>query len=157
MSYPVSRRWVAPLSRRVWQATFLEMPLLRTAVWRAGNVAVVASVTFAAEESLVEEEESGEGFELGAGSDVSVDGELGEGGIDFAVGELAGVDPVGVEVAGKTEVAVDPGDVGFFGPFGDVEHPHYVAELLEQLGLFGWGGGGIFLHGWRPPVEFRSV
>jgi hypothetical protein len=62
-----------------------------------------------------------------------------------------------VEVAGKTEVAVDPGDVGFFGPFGDVEHPHYVAELLEQLGLFGWGGGGIFLHGWRPPVEFRSV
>ncbi|MFN8764663.1 MAG: hypothetical protein ACK5ZC_09320 [Pirellulaceae bacterium] len=42
-----------------------------------------------------------------------------------------------VEIAGKAEVAVDSGDVGFFGPRGDVEHPHFVAELIEQFGLFG--------------------
>jgi len=112
---------------------------------------------FGTEEFLIEEEQGGEGLVLGAGGDLSVDSEVGEEGVDFAVGELVGVDPFAVEVAGKAEVAVDPGDVGFFGPFGDVEHPHFVAELLEQFGLFGWGGGGIFLHGWRPPVEFRSV
>ena len=112
---------------------------------------------FGAEEFLVQEEECGECLVLGAGSDLSVDSEMGEEGIDLAVGELAGVDPLSVEIAGKAEVAVDPGDVGFFGPFGDVEHPHFVAELIEQFRLFGWGGGGIFLHGSRPPVEFQSV
>jgi hypothetical protein len=112
---------------------------------------------FGAEEFLVEEEERGEGLVLVAGGDVSVDSEMGEGGIDILVGELVGVDPFAVEIAGKAEVAVDPGDVGFFDPFGDVEHPHFVAELIEQFGLFGWGGGRIFLYGSRPSVEFRSV
>ncbi len=105
---------------------------------------------FGAQEFLVEEEECGEGLALGAGGDISVDSEMGEEGIDLAIGELAGVDSLSVEIAGKAEVAVDPGDVGFFGPFGDLEHPHFVAELIELFGLFGWGGEGIFSHGSRP-------
>lgn len=112
---------------------------------------------FGAQEFLVEEEECGEGLGLGAGGDLSVDSEMGEEGIDLAVGVLVGVDSLSVEIAGKAEVAVDPGDVGFFGPFGDLEHLHFVAELIELFGLFGWGGGGIFLRGSRPPVEFQSV
>jgi hypothetical protein len=62
-----------------------------------------------------------------------------------------------VAEAAKAGAALDSGDVGFFGPRGDVEHPHVVAELIEQFGLFNWVGGGIFLHGSRPPVEFQSV
>jgi hypothetical protein len=76
---------------------------------------------------------------------------------DILVGELVGVDPVAVVIAGKARVAVDRSDVRFFGPFGDLEHPHFVADLIEQFGLLGWGGGGIFLQRSRPPVEFQSV
>lgn len=112
---------------------------------------------FDAQEFVVEEEQRGEGLALGAGGDISGDSDMGEEGIDLAVGELAEVDSLSVEIAGKAEVALDPGDVGFSGPFGDVEHPHFVAELIELFGLFGWGGGGIFLRGSRPPVEFQSV
>ena len=112
---------------------------------------------FGAVEFHVEEEERGEGLVLVAGGDVSVDSEMAEEVIGLAVVELAGADSFAVKIAGKAEVAVDPGDVGFFDPFGDVEHPHFVAELIEQFGLFGWGGGRIFSRGSRPSVEFRSV
>lgn len=96
---------------------------------------------FGAEEFLVEEEEGGEGLVLGAGCDISLDGQVGEKGVDFAVGELAGVDPLAVEITGKAEVAVNPGDISFFGAFGDVEHSHFMAELVEQFWLFGSAGG----------------
>jgi hypothetical protein len=66
-----------------------------------------------------------------------------------------------VEIASKAEVAVNPGDVGFFGPLGDVKHPHVVAELIEQFGLFNWVGGGIFLHGsrhfFRIPIGRKGI
>jgi hypothetical protein len=47
---------------------------------------------FGAQEILVEEEECSEGLALGAGGDISVDSEMGEEGIDLAIGELAGVE-----------------------------------------------------------------
>ena len=112
---------------------------------------------FGAVEFHVEEEERGEGLVLVAGGDLSVDSEMAEEVIGLAVVELAGADSLSLEIADEKEVTVDPGDVGFFGPLGDVEHPHFVAELIEQFGLFGWGGGRIFLRGSRPPVEFQSV
>ena len=72
---------------------------------------------------------------LGAGGDVSLDGEVGEEGVDILAAEFSGVDPLSVDIASEAEVAVVPGDIGFFSPFRDVECAHFVPDLVEEFRL----------------------
>jgi hypothetical protein len=44
-------------------------------------------------------------------------------------------------MASEADVAADPAELGIFGPFRDVEGPHFVPDLIEEFGLFCLGIG----------------
>ena len=84
----------------------------------------------------IEEEDGREGLILGAGSDVTFDGQHGEELVDFGISELLGVDPLASLLSVVLEEFPDPADVGLFGAEGHMSSPHGVAGLVEESGLF---------------------
>ena len=92
-----------------------------------------------------QEEEGGEGLVLSAGGDLSIDGEVGEEGVDLAVSHLSGVDPATGPVAMEAEKAFHPVEVSCLGANGEMLGPNQLASLFEQWRPVG-AGGGRFRH-----------
>ena len=69
---------------------------------------------------------------LGAGGDISLDGEHGEK-LDFVVAEWAGVDRLSALLLMEFQEAWDPSQVGMFGTNGHMPESHFAPDLIEQF------------------------
>lgn len=90
---------------------------------------VEGKIALHSEHLTVEEEEGSEGLILGGGGDASLDGEVGEEGLDFWGAHLAGVAFVVEE-----DEAFDPGDIGLLGTDGIVLTADRIADLVQEFG-----------------------
>lgn len=82
------------------------------------------------EDFAIEEQEGGEGLVLGAGRDISFDGQVGKEPFDILAAEFTGVSFVVIQ-----NKSSDPGDVLFLGARGMVFQAKAVSDLIEQF----WG------------------
>jgi hypothetical protein len=66
---------------------------------------------------------------------LAFDGKVGEEFIDSGAPEFERVDPFSMLISVMDQVSGDPADVGFFGPFSDMERASDSAHLIDQLRL----------------------
>jgi hypothetical protein len=83
------------------------------------------------EDFRVKEQQGREGLILRAGRDFSIDSEMGEELIDFGAPQLEGVNPFAALITVEDEESSDPADVGFFGPFSDVQGSSELSNLAD--------------------------
>jgi len=72
---------------------------------------------------------------LGTCGHLAFDGKVGEEFIDSGASEFERVDPFSLLISVMDQVSGDPADVGFFGPFSDMERASDSAHLVDQLRL----------------------
>jgi hypothetical protein len=66
---------------------------------------------------------------------LAFDGKVGEEFIDSGAPEFERVDPFSMLIPLMDQIPGDPADVGFFGPFSDMERASDSAHLVDQFRL----------------------
>jgi hypothetical protein len=94
-----------------------------------------------------EEEQGGEGLVLGAGSDIAIDGEVGEKRVNLVVSHFRGMHPAVGFFSMEAEKAFHPIDVSPFGANRKMLSPHELSGLFEQGRFERPGGGGLGHNG----------
>jgi|GEM_PF-6684494 hypothetical protein len=79
-----------------------------------------------------QKKKGGEGLFLVAGSDLAIDGEVSEEGVDFAISHFRGAAPESGFIAMEAEKAFHPVEVGCFGGNGKILGPVQLASFFEQ-------------------------
>ena len=90
----------------------------------------------------VEEKQSSEGLVLGAGGDVTVDGQMGEESFDLGGAHVDGVAEAFRSLV-EADVLLNPAEVALFGAEGEAANAEGLTDLFEELhgNLLSMGAG----------------